>query len=494
MVIITTRERRAMLAVGLAALAIGATAAIVVARAGLTLSHYDARAHLVVARRIIDSLTPGWIQIGAVWLPLPHLLNALPVQIDVFYRTGLSAIALSIASYVVACAALATLIHERTGSRAAAIAGTSVLALNPNVLYLQATPMTEALLLGLLSWSVLELTRWVERAPATTASWRPGALLAAACLTRYEAWPVCAAALAAAWYARVGREAASRALRGTARVALWPAIAILGFFVLSRATIGEWFVTGGFYVPDNTAIGRPFEALRQIWGGLRMLSGPGIAVIASLAAPLVLLRALREERRTPALVAVALCGAAMLPAYAFFEGHPFRVRYMVPLFAAAAACVGIAIGWLPRGRLIAAAAVVAIAGAEGVAGARRAAMVSEAQWDVPNSRGREAVTRCLQERHDGEPIMASMGSLAHYMHETARAGFGLKDFLHEGNGELWAAARVRPRDHVRWVLIEEQAEGGDMLAAAMRADRGYLAGFSRICEGGGVALYGLMEP
>jgi hypothetical protein len=26
----------------------------------LTLSHYDAKAHLVVARRIMDSLRPGW--------------------------------------------------------------------------------------------------------------------------------------------------------------------------------------------------------------------------------------------------------------------------------------------------------------------------------------------------------------------------------------------------------------------------------------------------
>ena len=35
-------------------------------RADLSLSHYDARAYLVVARRIVDSLTPSWEQIGAV--------------------------------------------------------------------------------------------------------------------------------------------------------------------------------------------------------------------------------------------------------------------------------------------------------------------------------------------------------------------------------------------------------------------------------------------
>ena len=75
-------------------------------RIGLTLSHYDARGHLVVARRILDSITPGWQQIGAVWLPLPHLLNALPVQIDAFYRSGASGVAISIVAFAVAAAPL----------------------------------------------------------------------------------------------------------------------------------------------------------------------------------------------------------------------------------------------------------------------------------------------------------------------------------------------------------------------------------------------------
>ena len=76
------------------ALAMGAAMAAHYAWADLTLSHYDAKAHLVVARRVIDSLTPGWMQIGAVWLPLPHLIQLLPTQIDWFYRTGAFAVGL----------------------------------------------------------------------------------------------------------------------------------------------------------------------------------------------------------------------------------------------------------------------------------------------------------------------------------------------------------------------------------------------------------------
>ena len=148
---------------------------------GLTLSHYDARGHLIVARRIFDSITPGWQQIGAVWLPLPHLLNAVPVQIDAFYRSGASAVAISVASFAIATTSIAWIVLLLSASAPAAVAAAAVFALNPNVVYLQATPMTEPLLLGLTTLGVALLL--AENRAA-------GIVLALACLTRYEAWPV----------------------------------------------------------------------------------------------------------------------------------------------------------------------------------------------------------------------------------------------------------------------------------------------------------------
>src|SRR4051794_13603797 len=160
----TRRLSDIALCVALASIAAigGAAVALHYHHLGLTLSHYDARGHLVVARRIFDSITPGWQQIGAVWLPLPHLLNALPVQVDALYRTGGSAVAISVASYAVATAAIAWIVTELTGSRLAAAAGALVFALNPNVLYLQATPMTEPLLMALMVTSIALLLAYCD--------------------------------------------------------------------------------------------------------------------------------------------------------------------------------------------------------------------------------------------------------------------------------------------------------------------------------------------
>jgi hypothetical protein len=39
------------------------------------------------------------------------------------------------------------------------------------------------------------------------------------------------------------------------------------------------------------------------------------------------------------------------------------------------------------------------------------------------------------------------------------------------------------------VLVEERAEGGDQLFRMATEDPAFLSGFTRTCEGGGVALY-----
>ena len=78
--IIPSRLRTLPVAIGATAAIAGAIVALYYYRLGLTLSHYDARGHLIVARRVFDSITPGWQQIGAVRLPLPHLLNMLPAD------------------------------------------------------------------------------------------------------------------------------------------------------------------------------------------------------------------------------------------------------------------------------------------------------------------------------------------------------------------------------------------------------------------------------
>jgi hypothetical protein len=474
---------------GAAAVLFGIAIAFHYGQAGLTLSHYDAKGHLVVARRVLDSLTPGWIQIGAVWLPLPHLLNLIPVQVDALYRTGAFGVGMSTLAFGATVYFLALLVLDATGSRVASVVAVLVFAFNPDVLYLQSTPMTEPLLMALAT-AAAWLTIRALRSGAERDVRRAGAAMAAACLTRYEAWPITASLLVLGLLALVWqRHGIVEASRRVGRIAIYPAVAGLCFLALSRATVGEWFVKSGFFVADNVAMHRPVRALVSVWWGVHELTGYPLAVLAVLGLLLLVGRAVRARTFASWVPAIALVGAAALPCYAFYSGHPFRIRYMIPLIPVVGLGVGYAIGLAGRARPFVAVLALAalIAGPHPLDAS--APMVLEAQWDREHRAGRAQVAAYLRRHWDGEPIMASMGSLAHFMQELSLEGFRVRDFLHEGNGDIWLAALEYPDPHVEWMLVEELAEGGDMLALRARERPRFLDGYLRVAEGGGVVLY-----
>jgi len=483
-------NRRLVFGVFFGVMAVGAAAAIYYAEAGLTLSHYDARAHLVVARRVIDSLTPGWRQLGAVWLPLPHLLNVLPVQLDWAYRTGAIAVFLSILAMALGLSSLAALLLRTTGSAAAALAGPALVLLNPNILYLTSTPMTEPLLIGLALVAMNQVEKntgcffrptGTEKTPGVFS--RPGAALAALVLTRYEGWCIAAALVAGAAWAR-----RRDGWRPIAAIATAPAVAIAGFLLHARISTGTWFVASGFFTADNPARSDLWLALDQVVTTTRTLGSDALVAAAALGAAACVTAAAR--RGSAALLPLALVAAAALPLAAFYEGHPLRVRYMVPLVVAAAVLGARGLAIVPRrGRGLAAAALVAVVVWAQPPLAAVAPMVQEAQWELPFQRARDPVTRFLAGAYDRRPILVSMGSLAHYLQELSRIGIEIRDVVHEGNGDLWAAALDSPARHVGWVLIEEHAEGGDMLAMLAHEDPAMLDGFARVASGGGVVLY-----
>jgi hypothetical protein len=310
--------------------------------------------------------------------------------------------------------------------------------------------------------------------------------------TRYEAWLVIAAALLVAAFALLRRGVGpQRAAMLIARLAVWPAVAAILFALNSRITTGRWLVTGGFYELDPTYHGLPLESLIAVWWGTHRLAGYVAETVALATAGWLIVRALVRPSTGARLVPLALFAAAALPFYAFVEGHPFRVRYMVVLAAACGLVGGLAVA-LVRRRLAAAtlaALLVTAAVVESPPWDLQAPMIAEARWDVTRTIERRRVTACLGEYRD-EKILASMGSLAHYMQELSRDGFRISDFVHEGNGDIWQLALTTgPAAHAGWMIVEEQSEGGDILARRMREDVAFAAGMERVCAGGGVALY-----
>jgi hypothetical protein len=389
-----------------------------------------------------------------------------------------------------------------TGSALGAATAALLLIANPNLLYLQSTPMTEPLMLAVVFVVLLWLYQWVEgvAAEAGTPSdkapsipTRLGVAMFAAAWTRYEAWLILGAALAAVAFALLRRGMPVHRTAGAlARLAAWPAAAAVLFAGNSQITTGQWLVTGGFYEVDPTYHGLALKSLIAVWWGTHRLSGYVVESVALIGATWLTARALARRSAVGDLIPLALFSSAALPFYGFFEGHPFRVRYMVVMTAACALVCGFAVGCVRRRRvgLLLAGVLLAAAVIESPPWSLRAAMIEEAQWDVPRTIERRAVTNCLSGQYHNEKILASMGSLAHYMQELSREGFRIADFIHEGNGAIWnLALTTGPAAHAGWMIVEEQSEGGDVLARRVHEDVTFTTGMDRVCAGGGVALY-----
>ena len=160
---------------------------------GYLLLYGDAVAHLGIARRILDSRNPGLVQLGGVWLPLPHLLMLPFVQKLAWWQNGLAGAWPSLLCYIASVAGIYRLSRYLLVPRWA-VAATLFYALNPNLLYLATTAMTEPLFLALLIWTTLFAVECLAaiRAgrQAVVARLLPltALFILAAVYTRYDGW------------------------------------------------------------------------------------------------------------------------------------------------------------------------------------------------------------------------------------------------------------------------------------------------------------------
>jgi hypothetical protein len=185
---------------------------------GEILLYGDAVAHINIARRVFDSRTPGPLQLGTVWLPLPHILTIPFIVNDWLWRTGVGGSVVSMIAYLFAGLGVARLFwkgllglanQEQQPGREAGWGGwvaALVLLLNPNLIYLQATAMTESLSLALTIWAIVWFAEFIAARksaaiPDASDEARQQSLgearrslqfcaitLAAAMLTRYDSW------------------------------------------------------------------------------------------------------------------------------------------------------------------------------------------------------------------------------------------------------------------------------------------------------------------
>ena len=138
----------------------------------------DAIAHINIARRVFDSETPGLLQLGRVWLPLPHLLLIPFIWSNAMWQNGTGGSIPSMIAYVFGVVGIFRLVRgmlqadlskeagQEAGTKPAASVGAWAAAFaygaNPNLIYMQATAMTESVYLALFIWAVVYFAEFLR--------------------------------------------------------------------------------------------------------------------------------------------------------------------------------------------------------------------------------------------------------------------------------------------------------------------------------------------
>ena len=148
----------------------------------------DAESHLNIAKRVIHSVTPGAAQLGGIWLPIPHILLIPFVASDFLWRTGVAGSIVSGVAFIISGLYLYKTTHFITKDKMVSAVSFLVFALNPNILYLQSTPMTELVLIMFFILSTYYFLHYVYNTDNVLYLIYASFFAFCATLSRYDGW------------------------------------------------------------------------------------------------------------------------------------------------------------------------------------------------------------------------------------------------------------------------------------------------------------------
>jgi len=490
-------------------------------RNGLLLIYDDSMSHLNIARRVLDSRTPGLAQLGTVWLPAPHVLLQPFVYSDFLWLSGLAGSIVGLLSFVITAAVLFQSVRLLVKHQAVAWLGLAVFLSNPNGLYLQTTALTEPVLMMAMTASGYFLLRWSKRA-----SYRDliltGLLGMVAVACRYDGWFFVATSAGLILIATYFGTRDERQSEGTT----------LAYLAIPTYAMFLWLFYNWLIFGDPLEFGRgqysaAFQQAEQLQAGSLPTKGNlGLsfatyswavfdnlgALVVALGLAGIAVYVWRTRLRANTLMPYALLspycfnvlslwlgqtivvtrhsmppyyfnvryGILLLPAMALFVAYladslagRLRLRFSVP--AIALLLLTQMAFWLPGLPT----AIVTVA--DGVEGR---ATRSEYIHDVTTT------ASYLREHYDGTGILIDEYGKPEFFY---RVGLALREYVTTANADLWKNSLVNPAAHVGWVVMRSGNEDETDRVAQGIEKEALIRHFELALKEGNLAIYRRVE-
>ena len=447
----------------------------------LTLLYGDGHSHLDIARRVIDNVTPGLAQLGGVWLPLPHVVMLPFIWNDYLWRSGLAGTIPSMICYVLAASYLFLSARLLTNDGLASFLGTLVFMVNPNVLYLQSTPLSELVLLATLNASCYYFLTWVRKQQVTNLMQAAFATFLAT-LARYDGWAlylvmlvmiILIGLLHRSPLAKIQSDLLIFGTLGGLGIILWFAwcAVILGDPLYFQRSVYSSQAQQLLLVHKHMdeTYHNALLAIRDFFILSGETVGPLLLILALLAVLVFLLRSRLNPETVASLVFLmpfvfysfslysgqaAVYAPGAVPATA--HNHWYNTRYGVEAVTPVALFLATLVVRWPLGKLL----LVLLVVAQNVVLYQGGVIsLQDGQFGVSCFAYSE-IPVYLARHYNGGYVLEDTYNTKQ---DTTSAGILLKDVIYQGSGKFWKQALADPASLAEWVVVEP----GDEVSAAI---------------------------
>lgn len=437
---------------------------------GLGIAYNDARSHLDISRRVVENLTPGFAQLGSVWLPLPHLLATLTVWNDFMWHSGLAGALQSMIAYIATGLMIYNILRVFGVNLLGRIIGVLVFALNTNILYMQSTAMTELLLIGVMTAGVYELIMW-HKENTMIRLVKSGFWIMLSTLIRYDGWFLLAFAFCLICY-RTYRKHGYKTTEGT--LVLFTTLAGFGIFLwlfwnLMIFKDPLYFAFGPYSAAaqqDQLEAAGVLHTKHNFLLSLQtyiyaMIYNSGLFTLVMGTAGMIFMWFDKNIKSPLRIASIALLAPFVFNIFALYFGHSvlfvqglagnswFNIRYGLMMVPALAIFIGYLVHRLKNIRFVLIGLLCfvmvftfankdAVTIDDAVIGASGKNVSQVSGWLKQHATNNDGFVLISVASHDA--IIFS-------------SGLPMKKFIHEGTGQYYTEATTHPEKWARWVVV-----------------------------------------
>jgi dolichyl-phosphate-mannose-protein mannosyltransferase len=460
-------------------------------RRGLTSAFNDARSRELIARRVLMSRTPGLAQLGTTWPPLLSLFMLPTIWNNALFDSGLAGSLPSMLAYVLAALYTYRTARLVTSSRVAGWVAAGVLMLNPSLLYMQSTAMSETASLAAFAIAIFYGVRAAQTLHAADVV-RCAAAVACGTLIRYDNWLLAIALLPVLVYVAWRR-------RGRALAEAWGLL----YSLLAFAGCGAWVIYNWVIFHDPVLAFFYGQSSHTYFAGVAAAELParnhalfafetyGLTVAKTVGwviVPAALLGLLVFVWRARARATLIVAYLTLLP-FAFYwlvlykgvnqinmpelgSGGYYNIRFglaMVPavaLFVAVLTTVG---PRLLRGALVVGALGAAAFSAAGGVALTTPFVLREALPSTRDINRTEGDAAWLSAHYDGGPILFTyVGDPSPMFYLITKHNFSDTAFVTDANGKQFSRAVAHPERWVNWIILNaDKGNAEDLLKGGL---------------------------